>query len=186
MKSKLAKLLALLTLVGAFSSCRVVYEPYRPTSSYGCYPVYDSWGYYLYDECGYYYFNDDGTVTKELDLVGEVADKEELILERTADLFTEKYNLSTEQGLKVAKNIRDYTALKNRSAVDVADFAKKLYGVNPSKIVSALSAAQMGSKAELEAVIEEASANFKTNQENMKAIINELHGKALKEHGISL
>lgn len=186
MTSKLAKLLALVALVGAFSSCRVVVEPYRPTTVYDCYPVYDAWGYYMYDECGWYYYNDKGEATKELDMVGEVADKEELVLNKYATRYSEKYNLSTEQGLKIAKNIRDYSALKNRSAVDIADFAQKLYGVNPSKIVSALSAAQVGEKAQLESVIEEASENFNTSKQNMKSIINELHGRVLKDHGIEL
>jgi hypothetical protein len=186
MSTKLAKFLALLSLVGAFSSCRLIYEPYTPYRTYSCYPVYDAWGFYMYDECGWYYYNDNGTVTKELDLVGEIADKEELVVQKTANYFSDKYNLSAEQGLKVAKNIRDYSALQNRNVEDIADFAQKLYGVNPSKIVSALSAAQMGEKAELEAVIEEASENFSTSKENMKSIIMELHGKVLKEHDIAL
>lgn len=186
MKSKLAKLLALVSLVGTFSSCRVIYEPYRPTTVYECYPVYDAWGYYMYDECGWYYYNVDGLTAKELDMVGEIADKEELILNKTATRFSEKYNLSTEQGLKIAKNIRDYNALQDRSAVDIADFAKRLYGVNPSKIVSALSAAQVGDKSQLEVVVEEASENLNTSKENMKSIIKDLHGRVLADHGIEL
>lgn len=186
MTSKLTKFLALIALIGAFSSCRVVYEPYRPTSVYECTPVYDAWGYYMYDECGWYYYNVDGPATKELDMIGEVADKEELILNKTAVRFTEKYNLSSEQGLKIAKNIRDYKALQDRSAVDIADFAKRLYGVNPSQIFSALSAAQIGNNNELESVIEKASENFNTSKANMKSIVKDLHGRVLADHGIEL
>lgn len=186
MMSKVAKLLTFVALIGAFSSCRVIYEPYQPRSVYNCYPVYDYWGYYLYDECYWEYYNDNGSVSKELDIVSEVADKEEFVLERTALGFSQKYNLSTEQGLKIAKNIRDYNALKDRSAVDISDFAQKLYGINPAKIVSALSSAQVGEKAQLEAVIEEASENFKTSKENMKSIIKDLHGRVLSDHGIEL
>ena len=188
MKTGLMKLLAALMLLGSFASCTVVTTTtyYEPQWWYNCYPVYDYWGYYLYDECYWEYYNEDGGVAKELDLVAEVADKEQLILEKTGEQYATKFNLSTDQGMKIAKNISDFTALQDRSASDIADFAQKLYGVNPSDVVSAVSSAQVGENAELEAVIEKAAESFNTSADNMKAIVKELHGKALEENGIKL
>lgn len=186
MKSALTKLLASLMLVGSFTSCVIFVEPYEPQWYYNCYPVYDYWGYYLYDECYWEYYNQDGTVAKELDIVAVVADKEQLVLEKTATKFAEKYNLSAEQGMKIAKNIADYNALQDRSEDDIADFAQKLYGINPAEVVSAVSAAQVGKNAELDAVIKKAAENFNTSESNMKGIVKDLHGRALKESGINL
>ena len=186
MKSNLMKLLASLMLLGSFASCTVIYEPYQPSWHYNCYPVYDYWGYYLYDECYWEYYNQDGSVAKELDMVAEVADKEQVVLEKTASKFAEKYNLSADQGMKIAKNIADYKALQDRSESDIADFAQKLYGVNPSEVISAVSSAQVGKNAELEAVIKKAAENFNTSEANMRGIVKDLHGKALEESGISL
>ena len=181
------KLIASLMLLGSFTSCTIVFwEPYQPSWYYNCYPVYDYWGYYLYDECYWEYYNEDGSLAKELDMVSEVADKEQVVLEKTASKFAEKYNLSADQGMKIAKNIADYKALQDRSESDIADFAQKLYGVNPSEVISAVSSAQVGNNAELEAVIKKAAENFNTSEANMKGIVKDLHGKALEENGISL
>lgn len=186
MSTKFIKILTALMVMGTFASCNVVTTTtvYQPQWWYNCYPVYDYWGYYQYDNCYWEYYSDNGSVAKELDMVGEVADKEQLILEKTAQHYAEKFNLSVEQGMKIAKNASDFSALEDRSASDISDFAQKLYGVNPSEIISAVSSAQVGENAELEKVVEKAALNFNTSKDNMKAIVRELHGKALDENGI--
>ncbi len=187
MKKALVKLMVMLGLLSSLASCTgtgtVTY--YEPTWNYNCYPVYDYWGYYLYDDCYWEYYNTDGTLM-EKDLVSEVADQEAVLLEKLTGVYAEKFSLSTEAASKVAKNVQDFSALEERSAEDIADFAERLYGVNPSEIVSAVSSAQVGMNAELESVIEKASANLGTNSAQTKALIQELHGKALEANGIEL
>ncbi|MCT4641072.1 MAG: hypothetical protein N4A33_02170 [Bacteriovoracaceae bacterium] len=188
MKKTLLGLIALIIASTSLTSCHttttVTY--YEPQWYYNCYPVYDYWGYYLYDECYWEYYNQDGSVSKELDLVAEVADKEALILEKTASVYAEKFSLSADKAMKIAKNVKDFSALSDRTESDIAAFAQKLYGVNPSQVVSAVASAQIGMNADLEAVIEKAAVNFETSKDNMKAIIKELHSKALEDSGISL
>jgi hypothetical protein len=188
MKTALIKLLTALMILGSFASCTTTTTTtyYEPQWWYNCYPVYDYWGYYLYDDCYWEYYNQDGSIAKELDLTAEVADKEQLILEKTAEQYAEKFNLSADQGMKIAKNVIDFSALEDRSEADIADFAEKLYGVNPSEIISAVSSAQVGNNAELESVVEKAAESFNTDAANMKAIVKELHGKALEDNGIEL
>ena len=94
--------------------------------------------------------------------------------------------LSTDAAAKVAKNVSDFSALADRSEADIADFATKLYGVNPSEIILAVGEAQVGNNAELDSVIEKASSNLGASSESMKAIVKELHGKALEANGIEL
>lgn len=158
---------------------------YQPDWHYNCYAVYDSWGYYLYDDCYWEYYNLAGELEKsELDIVAEVSDMEQFKLERMATHYSEKFSLSAEEGMKVAKNIQDLSALEDRNESDLADFAQKLYGVNPSEVVSAVGKAQVGNNAELETLID--SINFETSSENKKALVKELHGNALKASGIEL
>ena len=87
--------------------------------------------------------------------------------------------------MKIAKTVNDYNAIQNRSDSDVADFAQRLYGVNPSKIASASSAAQLGDNTQLNAVVAEAAKNFNTSADNMKSVVKSLHGKMLEQQGIS-
>ena len=185
MKSALLKLMMFLSLLTGVISCDTVYVTYEPQWYYNCYPVYDYWGYYMYDDCYWEYYNTDGTLL-EKDMVSNVADKEAVLLEKLTGVYAEKFALSTDAAAKVAKNVSDFSALSDRSESDLADFAQKLYGVNPTEIVSAMSSAQVGNNAELDLVIDKASANLGTNAQNMKEIVKELHGKALQSSGIDI
>ena len=187
MKKTLVKLMVMLGLLSGLVSCdsSTNVSVYEPSWHYNCYPVYDYWGYYLYDDCYWEYYNTDGSLL-EKDLVANVADKEALLLEKLTGVYAEKFSLSTDAAAKVAKNVSDFSALADRSSSDLADFAQKLYGVNPTEIVSAMSNAQVGNNAELDSVIDQASSTLGTNSENMRAIVKELHGKALEASGIEL
>ena len=58
-----------------------------------------------------------------------VADKEAVLLDKLTTVYADKFSLSTEAAQKVAKNVSDFSALSERTADDIADFAEKLYGV---------------------------------------------------------
>lgn len=187
MKMLLGKLAILATMSASLVGCNGGSSStyYQPDYHYNCYSVYDSWGYYLYDECLWEYYNVAGEMVKsELDIVAEVSDIEAFKLERMAVHYAEKFSLSTEEGMKVAKNVKDLSALEDRTETDLADFAQKLYGVNPSDVISAVGKAQVGQNTELEALVD--SINFETSSANKKALIKELHGNALKANGIDL
>ena len=183
MKKKIAKLMTVLAMTMGFVSCDVTVSG---GTYYDCIDYYDYWGWYLYTECGWYYYDQNGTQSFALDMVSDVAVKESVALNKTAEIYAEKFSLSNDKALQIAKNIKDITALEDRSAADLADFAQKLYGVNPSEVVDAVSAAQVGNNAALDSVISEAAANFNTDQETMKEIVKELHGQALQYNGIEL
>lgn len=185
------KLLLSIMLAFTFLSCETsttttTTGDYTPTPYYTCQYVWDTWtGNYIY-ACFWVYYSEDGQEEHELDLAADVADNDALILERNASIYAEKFSLSTEQAIKIAKNVKDLNALEDRSFDDIADFAQKLYGVNTTEIVSAVSKAQVGDYSEFDAVIKRSAKNFNTSSATMKAIIKELHGKALSIHGIEL
>ncbi len=180
--------LVLITLSLSFIAChRSSDGHYEPSYHYNCYDYYDSWGYYSHTECYYEYYNVAGEkVSSELDIVAEVSDIESFKLERMAQRYAEKFELSQDQALKVAKNVNDFNALEDRSEQDIADFAQRLYGVNPTEVVSAVGKAQVGENDELEALIDSAAKNFNTSRENTKALIKELHSAELNDLGVKL
>lgn len=185
MKTLATKLTVILTMAISLISCDSTVTV-GTGSYYDCIDYYDYWGYYTHTDCGYYYYSQDGSKEFELDMVSQVADQENFALEKTASIYAEKFSLSTDKAMKIAKNIKDLNTLQDRSASDLADFAQKLYGVNPSEVVDAVSAAQVGNNSELDAVIDSAAQNFNTDTETMKEIVKELHGQALQASGIEL
>ena len=68
----------------------------------------------------------------------------------------------------------------------MADFARRLYGLNPSEIVSAVGAAQAGNSAQLNSLVDQAAANFGVKSDKMKSIVKTFHGKALEAQGVRL
>ncbi len=173
---KLTLLGILAPMAFAASGCYVSNYGYY---DYNCY--YDYYGYYV---CDYYYYNADGTTDTSRDIVTDVANSDEARISNAAQHYAQKFNLSDEQGLKLARTIVDYQALQSRSDQDLADFAQRLYGVNPAEIVSAVSSAQAGDSTKLNGLVTEAAKNFNTTPETMKEIVKNLHGKALEEQGV--
>lgn len=181
--AKLALLMAALPAASLLQGCFVTYGGgyYYPTYNNYCY--YDYWGYYI---CDYYYYNGDGSTEQGKDIVTAASSAEEAQLQSAASHYATKFSLSSEQGLKIARTIRDYSTLESRTEKDVAEFANRLYGVSPTRIAQAVSKAQAGQSEELNSVVAEAARNFETSTENMKQIVKTLHGKALEENGINL
>jgi t-SNARE complex subunit (syntaxin) len=138
------------------------------------------------EHCETHYYSADGSVETTHDMITDAARAEEILLERQGAHYATKFSLSAEQGMKIAKTVNDYNALQSRSDQDVADFAQRLYGLNPAKIVDAAGQAQAGDNTSLNQVVSEAAVNFNTTPENMKNIVKTLHGKLLQEQGIQL
>lgn len=185
MKKLFLSLIALVTLSMSLTSCTTTVT-YYPDWYYNCYPVYDSWGYYLYDDCYWEYYNNGELVSQELDIQASVADIETLELNKMASHYQEKFGLSVEDASKIAKNVKDFSALEERSADDLADFSLKMYGLNPSDVVSAVGKAQVGQNSELDALIEAKASDFNISVEDTKGLLKELHGSALEANGITL
>src|SRR5262249_37404197 len=126
----------------------------------------------------------DGTTDVTKDIATDIANAEQAKLDNAAKHYASKFSLSAEQGLKIAKTIADFNTVQNRSDADVADFAQRLYGVNPADIAAAAGKAQAGDNTQLNAVVAEAAKNFNTDASNMKNIVKTLHGAMLEKNGI--
>jgi hypothetical protein len=159
---------------------------YNPTPHYTCQYIWDTWtGNYTY-ACFWVYYGDNGESSLELDMVADIADQEAIMLEKTTQIYVEKFSLSFDVAKKMAKNVMHFEGLENRTLDDLADFANKMYGVNPLDLVGAISSAQLGQYDQLDGLIEKAAIDYQTSSQNMKSIIKALHDKALEAHGLKL
>ena len=145
--------------------------------------IYNAWGDCLNSAKG-------GNVQR--DLITVVSDVEQKTIQAAAQNFSKKFALSAETSLKVARTFNDWSKLgftrgpKGRTDADLADFTKRLYGVELNKIGSALMSATIGDNTSLDQTINEVAHNWNTNPETMKEILKSFHGNQLQQAGIEL
>ncbi|MFZ4714302.1 MAG: hypothetical protein ACOYL6_11335 [Bacteriovoracaceae bacterium] len=145
--------------------------------------IYNEWG-----DC----LNNAKAPKLRRDLITVISDSEAKLIESAASTFGKQYSLSSDVARKVARSFNDYAKLgflrgnKGRTAADVADFTKRLYGVDLKKVSSALMSASLGDNSELNSTINVVAGNWKTSPETMREILNSFHGKQLENAGISL
>lgn len=120
------------------------------------------------------------------DLITTVSANQNANITKTADLLAKKYSLSATTSLNVAHSLIDWNKLSNRTEADLADFSKRLYGIDIKKVNSALVLSAQGNNSELDQTIAEAAVNWGTTPENMKNIIKDFHGNELREMGVEL
>lgn len=145
--------------------------------------IYNDWGNCL---------NRAGSNSISRDLITIVSDEEEKTIQSAAKNFAAKYSLNADTSTKVARTMNDWAKLgfqrgnKGRTAQDVADFTKRLYGVDIQKVSTALMSAAIGDESDLNNTVNEVAANWGTNPETMREILKDFHGKQLDGVGITL
>jgi hypothetical protein len=131
--------------------------------------IYDDWGDALNDESG-----------AGRDFAADVANQEQNIVKTAGEHFAAKYQLDAATGLKVAKVLHDWATLgkdRARTEADIADFTTRLYGVDFNKVKGALAEAMAGDKDAMNAVVDEAAANWMTSPETVKDVLRQWYGK---------
>ncbi len=145
--------------------------------------IYNEWG-----DC----LNNAKAPKLRRDLITVISEDEANVIDSAAGAFAKKYSLSAETARKVARTFNDFAKLgfkrgnKGRTDADMADFTKRLYGVDIKKVSSALMSASLGSQEDLNSTIREVAGNWNTSPETMREIINDFHGDQLTAAGISL
>lgn len=139
--------------------------------------IYDDWGNAL---------NKGKEIGNGRDVITNVAEAEKKGLENTAKYYANKFGITQSQGLKLARTLNDFATLQSRTEQDIADFTKRLYGVNFSNIKNAVEKASEGDQTALQGVISEAASNFNITPESMKTMVKSLHSNLLKNAGIEL
>lgn len=169
-------LITLVLSATAQSGGCVIYTPPRTD----CMPGNpDQW------QCETWTYSADGIEFVSRDMITDASLAEDAKLSAQAKHYATQFSLSAEQGLKIARQLHHFESLKSRSDADIAEFAKRLYGINPRSIIAAVGRAQAGDISELDKLTELAAKNFSTSPQNMKRIVRSLHGELLRSQGIS-
>lgn len=141
--------------------------------------IYDAYGNAL-----------NGATTSQInhDLITLVANDEAIREEKAAFYLSQRFSLESPVAIKIAKILNDWKKLgaKGRTASDLADFTKRLYGIEMSKIEGDLKNAMLGDKTGLEESVNLISQSFHTSPEKMRDLLNEFHGKQLEVIGVEL
>ncbi len=110
------------------------------------------------------------------DTVAQVGEEEAKRIEAAGKNFAVKFRLTAATGLNVAKSFYDFKELskkRTRTAADVATFTKRLYGVEMSRITSAIDEMEKGDLAPMNAAIEDAAAHWGTTPETMREVLKD-------------
>ena len=178
MMNKIVSTLALSSLAIMAAACHDGFDM-RPHDT-------DCYGSGSFRYCETEYYSADGSVETSRDMITDISQEDEIVLQSVAKHYSEKFALGEEQGMKIAQTVRDYSLVQTRSDQDVADFARRLYGVDPMQVAAAVGSAQAGDNSKLNVLVNEAAKNFNTTSDNMKNVVKTLHGKLLEQQGISI
>jgi hypothetical protein len=109
------------------------------------------------------------------DLITEAAGMEKASREAAGRLFSQKYALNEEKGLLISKTLQDWAKIgkdRARTDEDVADFAKRLYGVDSAQAEKALAEAMISRDAKaVESLNVDVAAHWGTTPEVSKEIL---------------
>jgi hypothetical protein len=182
-KTQTLVLLSLSALLAIASACIPIQSPFPQRYCVnGIQPEENS----TFIPCDTYYTYGDGSSDVSRDMITDLALSEEQLLNAQAQHFSHKFELSEPQGMRLAKLVNEFGTVRERSEADLADFASRLYGVSPRRILSAVSRAQLGEVSEMNEVVADAAGKFETTPGNMRKIIKTLHGNLLHQQGIQL
>lgn len=170
-------------------------DPYFTSYYYNL--VYDYWTYYLngvlYEYDGYAWLSQTGVLYDEYgnalnqkksgqsrDTVAKALKNEKNIVTQAGKDFAAKYSLDVNKGIEIAQALNDWAKLgksKTKTESDLALFTQRLYGMDYSKVKSAVLEATKGNNEALRGTIAEAAKNWGTSEENMKLMLKNWYGK---------
>ena len=159
-------------------------DPYFTAAYYNL--KYDSYRYYLngtlYSYTGFAWISNTGIIYDEYgnalnqkkgkgrDVVGDVARAELKTVITAGKAFASRYALSDTKGIEIAKTLNDWAKIgkdRVRSEQDLSVFTQRLFGVEYSKVKSALSEAQKGNQEQMNKAIGEAARSWGTDRKSV-------------------
>ena len=179
-------------------------DPYYTSNillPYYNYPYYDSYGTLqylndyawlsqtgiLYDQYGVA-LNEVDSETSSKDLIADASVAEEKIQKIAGKAFAQKYALAEEKGLVIAKSLQEWAILgrsRTRSVNDMADFSKRLYGLDATRTLGAFQKALVTqSQAPLEELNVDVAAHWGTSPEVSKKILKTWYKSEVDTYGI--
>ncbi len=171
----------------------MTYATWSYTDPYGYSQYYTGYAWLspdgiLYDSNGYA-LNEADDNSGGRDLIGDVATQEQQVVTQAGKAFASKYALSEATGINIARTLNDWATLSKkqqraRTAQDVADFSRRLYGVTVDKAVNALNSAKNGDLSGMIQVNSDIATYWGTSPETSKTILKNWYKDQLSDFNV--
>lgn len=173
-----------------YSSYAMYYDYWYYTDSYGYDQMYTGWAWQspngiIYDEWGYA-LNETGSEGGR-DIIADAAEQEEALVSGTGKAFAEKYALSEEVGIRIARTLNEWARIgkkRGRTEADVREFTERLYGIDAETAMAALASAKTGDMTGLDKATDQIAQHWNTDAETSRAILKNWYGRQLEEVGL--
>ena len=174
------------------SSFTLFYDYWTYTDSYGYRRDYQGYAWLsssgiLYDQYGNALNETDENESPSADVISIAADQEKKASTRAGKVLSQKYALAESAGISIAKTLQDWATLgrdRARSQADVADFSKRLYGVDYSRASRAIRDAALGDQGGIRELNVDVAAHWGTSPETSKAILSNWYKDELATLGV--
>jgi hypothetical protein len=173
------------------ASRTLFFDYWTYTDSYGFRRNYTGYAWLsstgiLYDSMGNA-LNEMEEGEQSADVISAAADIEEVSAKSAGRALSEKYALAESAGVSIAKTLQDWAVLgrdRARTREDVADFSKRLYGVELSRAAHAVRDAAKGNRQALAEVNIDVAAHWGTSPETSKEILGQWYKEELARLGV--
>ena len=169
------------------------YDSWNYTDSYGYHRNFTGFAWLsndgiLYDANGNALNEMDSSDTETVDVLSQAAAQASAVQQAVGHQLSQKYALSDDKGLMISQALQDWATLakdRSRTPADVANFAKRLYGIDPVQATAALStaAATQNSQA-LEGMNADIAAYWGTTPEVSKQILKTWYQGEASQYGV--
>jgi hypothetical protein len=174
-----------------FASRTLFFDYWTYTDSYGYRRDYMGYAWLsstgiLYDSMGNALNEMEDGADQSADLITAAAEQEEVSSRAAGRALSEKYALAESAGVSIAKTLQDWAVLgreRSRTQADVAEFSKRLYGVELSRAASAVKEAAKGNRQALSEINIDVAAHWGTSPETSKEILSQWYKDELARLG---
>lgn len=174
------------------SSFALYYDYWTYTDSYGYGRSYTGYAWLsttgiLYDSNGNA-LNELDSDSASTDVIAQASAQEKQVQKAAGKVFAQKYALAEDKGIMISKTLQDWATLgksRARTTDDIADFSKRLYGVDPAKTSGAFQKALLTqSQQPLEELNVDVAAYWGTSPEGSKKILKDWYKSEVAQYGI--
>ena len=175
-----------------YASMTLFFDYWTYTDSYGYRRNYQGYAWLsntgiLYDSAGNALNELDEESVATNDVISQSAEREDDAARTAGKSLSQKYALAESAGISIAKTLQDWAVLgrsRARTSGDVADFSKRLYGVELSRATDALKEAVKGNRSAMTELNVDVAAHWGTTPETSKEILSVWYKEELAQLGV--
>lgn len=176
-----------------YANLSLYFDYWTYTDSYGYRRSYNGYAWLsttgiLYDANGNALNELDQDEAQSADVLSQAATQEKKVQAIAGKALAQKYALAEDKGIMISKTLQDWATLgkgRNRTTDDVADFSKRLYGVDADSAMTAFQTAlATQSQKPVEELNVDVAAHWGTSPEVSKEILKSWYAEEVAAYGI--